>query len=232
MKKQSQMLEPQTTGAPQAIAFLNGYRQLEKPSEQAAYLRKWYALMFGDSQMPSVAFGLIRTRIAMELQVRAIKSAGVKLPPKLQALYDASKTFKLENFLGDMRFFLGKESNQQSAKEIKQMAIKEPKKDSKAGAVTRAWISIMQENPKMKLSDSAIAAAMRKAFPTKKAYHEVDVFKVRSLWNRGLLKGQIGKPLTPLQAFNPVKATAVASKPASAPQTAPKRPLKAPVKKA
>lgn len=74
------------------------------------------------------------------------------------------------------------------------------KENPKKGSVTRSWIKLMEEQPKAKRTDSAIAAEMRSLFPQKKKYTEADVVSVRSLFNRGKLAGQTKAPAVALEA--------------------------------
>lgn len=85
---------------------------------------------------------------------------------------------------------------------VKNFDKKSKKAPGNGTSVAENYLNLFTKNYKAKLDDKALAMEMRRLNPNRKPYVEADIRTVRSLFNRGLIKGQTSKPEKPLTAFN------------------------------
>lgn len=195
------------------MQFLDECRKRDTPAQLGVFLQSKHQAVFG-TPPPTGMLCLIRAKIAYRLQLIGMKSGDVTPSKKFMQNYEASQKMDMEGFDDELRFWMesdAKKEKQQeenqgeshmvmlAKKSAKAAATKAPDGQGKKGSVTRTWIELMSKQPSTKLSDAALAAEMRKRHPDKKKYSEADVASVRSLFNRGKLVGQKGKPGKPLE---------------------------------
>lgn len=196
------------------MEFLDECRKRDTPAQLGVFLQAKHQAVFG-TPPPSGMLCLIKARIAYRLQLNGIKSAGKTPSKNFMKNYDAAQAMDEDGFVDEMKYWMQsdiKRERQQEAqqegeshmsvmlqKKAKAAATKAPDGQGKKGSVTRTWLELMSKQPAAKLSDAQIAAEMRKRHPDKKKYSEADVASVRSLYNRGKLVGQKGKPAKALE---------------------------------
>ena len=212
---------PDGTPTNAVTKFLDECRAISSLSRLGTFLVAEHRRVFG-TEAPSGMLCLIKAKIAYELQVRGLKSAGKPISDKLLKNYKASQKMDTNLFEGDSKFYMELDKKYEEKEGGENIMAKAKKKAAKAVGKVKAeiksngsgverikterpgavFVELFANNGKAKLSDKQIAAEVVKRCPKAKKYTESEVQGYRNGYNHGKLTGQKGKPGVQSVAYN------------------------------